>query len=513
MLEAGGLDHNVDGQAMFRGECVGLPYELETTRARRLGGSTNWWGGFCAPFEAYHFQPRPWIPHSGWPISRATLDPYYRRAAELCGLDPDGFDLEAAAARHPRLRAALFPLEGAKIELALAQVARVRRRFGAAFRAELEASDAIRVFLHATAAALLADPDGRSITSVEVVSEPGRGFTVRSRAVVLAAGAIEIARLLLLSTGVHAAGIGNGHGVVGRYFMEHPRVRLARVEILERPGRGKLYDTGYAMHRLPYCLRLQLPHAVQAEEGIGHAPSFLEAQIRGEDGPGVVALKALYGLRRGPHPARLVHHLGAMVRDGWQVGAFACWYAFGPEAVVAARYLTAGIEPCPNPDSRVTLGEGTDRLGMRRVRLDWRLTEADRRTVRRTTRLLCRGLRRGGAFRVEPLAGALDGSCLERPDWQWHHMGTARMGADPRRSVVDRECRVHGVGNLYVAGSAVFPTAGNHSPTLTLLALSLRLADHLTAELRRGGARRAVVAEGSVRANHGCGPPHDSKVL
>ncbi len=498
VLEAGGLGRDADGQALFRGECVGLPYELDTTRTRRLGGSTNCWGGFCAPFPAHHFAPRPWLPHSGWPISRATLDPYYRRAAELCGLDPDGFDPAAAAGRHPRLREGLFPLDGRGLERALTQVVRARRHFGDVFRAELRSSATIRVFLYATAAALLPEADGRSIASVRVASEPGRGFTVRSRVVVLAAGAIETARLLLLSTGVHPAGIGNDHGVVGRYFMEHPRVRLARVRLLERPARAKLYDSGYAVHRLPYCLHLHLPYATQAREGVGAASAFIEAPVRGEDGPGVTALKGLCAdLRWGRRPAHPVRRLGTIARDGWNVGALACWYAFGPEAAVAARHLTAIVEPCPNPDSRVTLGDGLDRLGMRRVRLDWRLTELDRRTVRRTTRLMCERLQGVAGIRVEPLAGALDGSCLMRPAWTWHHMGTARMGDDPRRSVVDADCRVHGVGNLYVAGSAVFPTAGNHSPTFTLLALSLRLADHLAAVLRRGAAPPTEVGAGA----------------
>ena len=137
---------------------------------------------------------------------------------------------------------------------------------------------------------------------------------------------------------------------------------------------------------------------------------------------------------------------------------------------------------------------------MRRVRLDWQLTELDRRTVRRTTRILCRTLGRGRSFRVEPLPEALDGSCLERPDWQWHHMGTARMGNDPRHSVVDADGRVHGMENLYVAGSAVFPTAGNHSPTFTLLALSLRLGDHLAAVLRRGAVGPVAKADARVGA-------------
>jgi choline dehydrogenase-like flavoprotein len=142
-------------------------------------------------------------------------------------------------------------------------------------------------------------------------------------------------------------------------------------------------------------------------------------------------------------------------------------------------------EQAPNPDSRVTLGAERDALGMPRVKLDWRLTELDRRSFQAFYEVLGRELGRSGVGRVRMRDWVME----KGPSWPsslgggWHHMGTTRMHADPKRGVVDANCRVHGVGNLYVAGASVYPTAGCANPTLTLVALSLRLSDHLESVL------------------------------
>jgi choline dehydrogenase-like flavoprotein len=154
------------------------------------------------------------------------------------------------------------------------------------------------------------------------------------------------------------------------------------------------------------------------------------------------------------------------------------------DVFVKRRRLVVSTEQCPNPDSRVTLSNERDALGMPKVRLDWRLNDLDRYTMRRTGEILRDDLCRAGI--VETARDVLDDA--EAPRWNWHHIGTTRMHEDPRRGVVDADCRVHGLDNLYVAGSSVFPTAGNHTPTLTIIALACRTADHLHAVLRRPDA-------------------------
>ena len=138
-------------------------------------------------------------------------------------------------------------------------------------------------------------------------------------------------------------------------------------------------------------------------------------------------------------------------------------------------------EQAPNPDSRVTLGRERDALGMPRVQLDWRLTDLDRRSFQRFYEVLGRELGRSGVgrARMKEWVLAADAAWPSTLSGGWHHMGTTRMHDDPTQGVVDANCKVHGLANLSVAGAAVYPTAGCANPTLTLVALSLRLSDHL----------------------------------
>jgi len=138
-------------------------------------------------------------------------------------------------------------------------------------------------------------------------------------------------------------------------------------------------------------------------------------------------------------------------------------------------------EQAPNRDSRVTLGAERDALGLRRVRLDWRFTDLDHRSMASAVALLSSEIGRLGlgVVKVDPPAGEFLEPAVGGP----HQLGTLRMSNDPRRGVVDANCRVHGVENLYVAGGGVFPSGGYANPTLTIVALALRLADHLQREL------------------------------
>ena len=137
------------------------------------------------------------------------------------------------------------------------------------------------------------------------------------------------------------------------------------------------------------------------------------------------------------------------------------------------------MEPTPLADSRVTLGTERDPLGMPRVRVEWRLGELEKRTIRRTQEILGEEMARIGSGKVvvaAPREGEVWPNTL---NGCWHHMGTTRMHADPRKGVVDADCRVHGVENLFIAGSSVFPTGGSDTPTITIVALALRLAGHI----------------------------------
>ena len=193
-------------------------------------------------------------------------------------------------------------------------------------------------------------------------------------------------------------------------------------------------------------------------------------------------------------PENLGTHLLGVLRDLDDVLREA--YLRSTEHEARGYYLRARTEVAPDPGNRITLDRERDALGMRRVRLDWSVSSLDRRSVAATMRLLAEELGRLGIgrVRVNELLFEDDDRWCENLSWFGHHMGTTRMSSDPRSGVVDSDCRVHGIDNLYIASASVFPTAGFANPTLTVLALALRLADHL-----RGGALPGRQAASSVR--------------
>jgi choline dehydrogenase-like flavoprotein len=189
-----------------------------------------------------------------------------------------------------------------------------------------------------------------------------------------------------------------------------------------------------------------------------------------------------------PQPPGRARHLAAALRGAPQVIAGAARVARDRDRVGDPIIILRTIaEQAPNPDSRVTLSDRRDRFGVPLPRLDWRFTELDRRSLRTTQELMDAALRQAGIGRVEQLLGDLD-----EPELfvgQWHHMGTTRMHDDPRYGVVDADSRVHGTTNLYVTGASVFATGGAVNPTLTAVAMGLRLADHLTSQGMRPSGR------------------------
>ena len=531
VLESGGLEYETKVNDLNKGDVVGLPYfPLDTARLRYFGGSTNHWGGVCRPMEPIDFEARDWIPGSGWPITRADLDPYYPRAATVAGLEVADWNLArwSTISRFP-----VWPFAPADpIENVVAQVVDSDvRSFAKRFRSTIEAAANVTVHLHANAISIDTEPNSRHVERIRVATLEGNHFAVTARAYVLATGGLENARLLLASDGVAPGGVGNDHGVVGRYFAEHPRFRAGVIVPADprlRIGFYDFQDVGEAILQ-GY---LTLTDSAAREERLTDVqirlnPIYDPAIEAAIDAPVVDAARDLEervrGKRIGNAMGEIGQDLNALTADlmTWQQDVI----AGGPLAVplpdvvdevieragsgnleaamplVFGNLATAGygqlagglpldgiwlstrIEQAPNPDSRVSLTDHRDALGMRQMKLDWQLTELEKHSVVRTLELLGAEIgRRGlGRLRVEVDDGG--DSWPEDLAGGWHHMGTTRMHDDPTRGVVDRDCRVHGMDNLYVAGSSVFTTAGSGTPTMTLVALALRLVDHLRGQL------------------------------
>jgi choline dehydrogenase-like flavoprotein len=512
LLESGGWRPAPATEDLNTGENAGLEYPLERSRSRAFAGSANQWnvemtsgtpGARFRPLDSFDFEERDWVPHSGWPFGPVDLRPFYERAQAVCGLGPLAYDVEdwpstADGVAGERIRSTIFQYGAADM-------------FTDRHRREILDAPNIELFLDASVISLQTDPSGQHVTRVQALTPDGHRLSIAASLFILAAGGIENPRLLLASDGVHPAGLGNEHDLVGRFFMEHPHLLTGFLV----PSDPSLVDKlpKHAMHQVDGVhvqRKLTLHEEVFSEERILNymmrlSPVPWSRQVRylatrRAGSPGVESLKALRAavLRRRRPPA-LGRHLanvltglddialsaGAKLR--WRIREGLSTVEEGDEPQLFE--LIAISEQAPNPESRVTLSPKTDRLGLRRARLTWRLQPLDVRTLLRAQEIMETDIERSG---LGVFYGKLTGEdALPKLAVGHHHMGTTRMHADPTKGVVDENCRVHGLSNLHLAGSSVFPTGGVSNPTLTIVALAARLAEHVIALLQSGSATTA----------------------
>lgn len=507
VVEGGGLDADERNQALFEGSSIGEPeFDPGASRLRAFGGTCNLWGRGCIPLA--NLEARDWVPHSGWPIGFADLEPHYVKARTFCGLDPHDFTVDSFLTPSSRR-----PLTFDSDTLVHKTFATSPMIFGEAYRAVFEHSENITVLLHANLLELEALPSGAAVRQARIGTLDGHRGVVRARHFVLACGGIENARLLLSSNSVMPKGLGNDHDLVGRYFMDHPSGKLGALFTRDPDSVIRPYDRNVPKGRPPVHPEICLSDEAQREHRI------LSGRVRPypfeEPVPeGLQALRDLRSIMR----ARRRH-------ENWAIKARVCGRKNGePDYIAKARpseddiaslTLRAGLgaadiakalgrkltrkptvktervdlvgyfEQVPNHDSRITLGEERDALGLRKVTVDWRLTDLDRHTYRTAARLFGAELARAcrGSFLPEPWLEQEDG--VPQVFGTSHHMGTTRMADTPQQGVVDRNCQVHGVGNLHIAGSSVFPTGSWAFPTFTIIALSMRLAEQLRGRLEQ----------------------------
>ena len=461
VLESGGVADEPDAPAIYR-VTPDADHALTVDRDRRrfFGGNTNHWFGVCRRLDDADFAPREWIPHSGWPIRGADLRPFYEDAERFCGLDD--------TSPPSRLPAGVDPDRlGSRIQYRLPVPS-----FSDLYVERVRAAGDVHVCVHAQALGLDTDADGRTVRSVRAAAPDGRRFRVEARLFVLAAGGVENARLLLVSDGASAAGLGNAHGLVGGFFMEHPFLDIPVWPW--RPRRDlSPYLTGGPPTAPATWGQLVLSEAfVRRERVPGQCFWFPTGDAMPLAAISAARLRErLLGRRMLDDP---MTEALTVISDPRAVLRYA-WRRFRGPAPREGLVLRVVMEQAPDPDNRVRLSGVRDAFGVRQVELVLPRRGDPRRQCRALGRAAA-ALGLGGrriARQMEILLRA------GRMDFFWHHMGTTRMHADPRHGVVDADCRVHGVSNLFVAGSSVLPTSGTAGPTLTIVALALRLARHL----------------------------------
>ena len=470
LLESGGFEVDEKTQDLYRGENVGFPIPLNVMRLRYFGGSTNHWGNYCRPLDEIDFEARDWVPDSGWPFKKSELDSYYQRAQKICQLGPFEYNSEFWQSKtNPPL-----PFVGNRVVTSIFQVREPAIRFGMVYRKEIVSAGNITTFLYANALNIETNDTARIVTRLRVGCLQGNKFVIAAKLFILATGAIENARLLLLSNNVSKAGLGNQNGLVGRFFMSHalcePALFLpsdplipATLYINSKPAVDNLRVTGH----------LTLSHETQRHHKLLNFNAVLF--------PVYVAQTGLMSLKRLMKREfdTLAKELRNVIADIDGVATAAYWKLFKGIIPVQAFSLTCAIEQSPNPASRVTLSSERDAFGKQRVCLNWQLRAVDKVSLRHSLEILGTELGRAGLGRLKIDLKDRDESWPDVIRDAGHHLGTTRMHIDPKKGVVDENCRVHGISNLFVAGSSVFPTSGQANPTLTIVALALRLADYV----------------------------------
>jgi hypothetical protein len=338
-------------------------------------------------------------------------------------------------------------------------------------------------------------------------SQGSKALNIKAKDFVLAAGGIEVARLLLANRDVHANGIGNSHDMVGRYYMCHLAGTIGTITF-NRPVSQVWHGYDVSDDGV-YCRRrLALKPEVQRAQGIGnfiarlHHPRITLPEHKNP----VLSLlylakplipyeygKRLYG-EEGTPLMTWLRHLRNVMSGPFDAAGFA-WHMLRDRRLAERKFPSIIIKPKaplfsldfhaeqePNPLSRITLANDVDALNVHRVNVDWRYTGGDVTTVSKAIQLLASDIAGSDAGKFDYDPASIEFEMTRYGAYGGHHIGTTRMGSDERKSVVDSDCRVHGVSNLYVSSASVFPTSSQANPTLTIVAMACRLANHLRSQ-------------------------------
>ena len=463
LLEGGGFEYDERVQELYAGKTTGQRYyPLKSARLHYFGGTTGHWSGFCSTFDEIDFEKREWIPHSGWPIKRAELDPFYIRAQKNVDLGPYEYDWKYWQKENP----AFHPLlqDESVVWNKVWQFS--NSRFGTKYRDAVVKSKNVHLYTYANVTDITANDNVTFIRQVTVKNYTGKQHTVKAKHFILACCSVQNARILLASNKQKIRGLGNDHDNVGRYFMEHLEIKSAELW-LTKPDPLRMYEWHFGTK-----VRCEL--AITKEQQEKHKILNGTASLT----PLAIAKKQkpMIDIWDTEDPQKNLQKLTGGDRTELTIQPST------PDQVFKSYQLFTRIEQAPNPYSRVTLDTVKDSLGMPRANLHWELTPLEKHSLRKIYEIIGQEVGKQGLGRVRLMEFLRDEKDYSWPEFTgggWHHMGTTRMSEDPNSGVVDANCTVHGISNLHIAGASCYTTAAAVNPTLTLIALSLRLSDRI----------------------------------
>jgi choline dehydrogenase-like flavoprotein len=500
LLEAGGYRPNGTLTDYYGGSAA-APHPDPTEYRRILfGGTTGIWGGRCVPFDPIDFERRDYVPNSGWPMAYSEVARYYPKALEYC--DAGQFDFSVAGSLFaPEPTISGFNGDGIVLDDRIERYS-LPTHFGKKYRRQIAHSANVTALLHSRCLSISKHSGDDRVEKIEFVDVGGRRRSVSAAFFVLATGGIETARLLL-SSDVRGPGLGNRHDRVGRFYMCHIENTLGtlipngatvafdfektidgvycrrKLQLSDNAQREhKLLNTAFRLHFPDYS---NASHGSAVMSAIFLAKSFLIPEYR-------AILKhnanSAYASPTSEHRRNVLRGLPSLAKFGFnwlvnrQLARRKLPYTLVPNAN-GSYPLEFNCEQAPLETNRITLTNDLDMHGLRRIQIDWRIDELEIEAALRALRLLRAVANRSSSCRVEYDEIAIRSRIAQSVPLGGHHIGTARMSANERAGVVDANCTVFGLPNLFVASSATFPTSSHANPTLTIVALALRLADFL----------------------------------
>lgn len=485
ILESGGRNFDSRAQELNDGTLGALDTtDLTAARLRMLGGTSNHWGGHCLPLDPIDFSRPPLSGLSGWPISYDDMRDYYESASGYCDIGSFGYDLSEIS----NLDDSDLLLNGGDQEIETKLIRQsTPTNFGGKFEDLLESSKNMITFLWTTVVSFNFDIDGR-VTGLNTINIDGKSSIFRAKIIVLACGAVENARLLIFNNERLGTSYGNQGGFLGKCYMDHPVGGAAFLHL-----KPTVQDKANWSHSLTTTddvdvhLVWRLSDKILEEDKLNNTQFFLiplsaeesERQLQRDANTSLSSLKSIlkWTIGRGPSEFSLSTSYCDFIQNADALAVHTYANLSGGEKV-SRLLLRYESEQRPDKASYLALNsDAKDMFGVPLPTLHWSPSIEDRDSIVRS------------AIRIGMIAGARDIGRVELEDhfderyWDahtaWHQMGTTRMSQNASEGVVDSNCRVHGTKNLYVAGASVFPSGGRANPTLTVVALAVRLAEHL----------------------------------
>ncbi len=486
LIESGSTKFSHRNQKLSSNKSIGIPSgSVMFSIRRQFGGTTVTWTGRCRPLDEIDFIKRQWIENSGWPFNKSDLDPYYIRGQKICGLG--GYDYSLYSDKSDNWFDRISnqsDLEGKAFMFSRPF------NFATEHGPEIEKSPNINILLNSNAVRIDLDSNGKSVKAIQCRTINGKTFFVSSKIFILAAGGLEITRLLLSSNQVQKTGIGNNNDLVGRYYMDHPHFWSGAFtnpkSNLGIEDDDVLTYGKEVLNRKPSSA-IGLKEQYLFENKLTNAAGFfinrpwhkIQKEYFSPAGIAYKNISEILGHHEYPSFKLLMSSVLILfknLKDSIQ-HLLNIWISRKEKSNWVG--IISQIEQVPNRESRVTLSSKLNSIGQAKIIIDWQLTDQDLENIEKYNSLLKKNFDTLGVpfdlFPADLNKNNIPSSIFPGK----HHMGTTRMNNDPELGVVDENCKVHDISNLYISSGSVFPTAGQANPTLTIIALALKLADHI----------------------------------